>query len=93
MVNGMDDLLLLSVILLMGICVILLILNLFTYKTTKNKKILIVSGVFILFFVQALLIFLSEFWDSIEFIKEARILLFIDFLAVFIIYVATVKSP
>ena len=93
MVNGMDNLLLLSVILLMGICAILLILNLFTYKTTKNKKILIVSGVFILFFIQALLIFLSEFWDSIGFIKEARILLFIDFLVVFIIYVATVKSP
>jgi hypothetical protein len=93
MVNDMDNLLLLSVILLMGICAILLILNLFTYKTTKNKKILIVSGVFILFFIQALLIFLSEFWDSIGFIKEARILLFIDFLVVFIIYVATVKSP
>jgi hypothetical protein len=89
----MDDLLLLSVILLMGTCIILLILNLYTYKSTKNKKVLIVSGVFVLFFIQAFLIFLSEFWNSIEFIKEARFLLFIDFLVVFIIYAATVKSP
>jgi hypothetical protein len=93
MVNGMDDLLLLSVILLMGICIILLILNLYTFKNTKNKKVLIVSGAFVVFFVQALLVFLSEFWDYVEFIKEVRILLFIDFLVVFIIYLATVKSP
>lgn len=93
MVNGMDDLLLLSVILLMGICIILLILNLYTFKNTKNKKVLIVSGAFVVFFVQALLVFLSEFWDYVEFIEEVRILLFIDFLVVFIIYLATVKSP
>lgn len=89
----MDDLLLLSVVLLMGICMILLILNLYTFKNTRNKKVLIVSGVFIVFFIQALLVFLSEFWDSIEFIKEARMLLFVDLLAVLIIYIATVKSP
>jgi len=77
----------------MGICMILLILNLYTFKNTRNKKVLIVSGVFIVFFIQALLVFLSEFWDSIEFIKEARMLLFVDLLAVLIIYIATVKSP
>ncbi|UCG68385.1 MAG: hypothetical protein JSV09_11285 [Thermoplasmata archaeon] len=88
----MDNLLLLSVILLLGICLILLILNIYTYKTTKNKKVLIVSGVFVLFFVQAFLVFLSELWNSFEFIKEARILLFIDLLVVMIIYLATVKS-
>ncbi len=89
----MDDLLLLSEILLMGICIILLIMNLYTYKNTKNKKILIVSGIFILFFIQALLLFLSEFLDEIDFIKEVRILLLIDLLVVLIIYIATVKSP
>jgi hypothetical protein len=89
----MDDLLLLSEILLMGICVILLLMNLYTYKNTKNKKVLIVSGIFILFFIQALLLFLSEFWDSFGFMKEVRILLLIDLLAVLIIYIATVKSP
>ena len=48
----MDDILLLSVILLMGICLILLVLNLYTYKVTKNKKVLIISGLFVIFFVQ-----------------------------------------
>ena len=89
----MDDLLLLSEILLMGICIILLIMNLYTYKNTKNKKILIVSGIFILFFIQALLLFLSEFLDGIDFVKEVRVLLLIDLLVVLIIYIATVKSP
>ena len=93
--NGdlLDDILLLSVILLMGICVILLVMNLYTYKTTKNKKVLIVSGIFLLFFFQALFVFIAEVWDVIEFIKEARVLLFIDLLVVLIIYAATVKSP
>ncbi len=89
----MDDLLLFSEILLMGICIILLLMNLYTYKNTKNKKILIVSGIFILFFLQALFLFLSEFWCSFDFMREVRVLLFIDVLVVLIIYIATVKSP
>lgn len=91
--DKLDDILLLSEILLMGICVILLITNIYTFKMTKNKKVLIVSGVFVLFFFQALLVFISEFWKVIEFVKEARILLLIDLLVVLIIYAATVKSP
>lgn len=89
----MDNLLLLSVILLMGICILLLVLNIYTYKVTKNKKVLIVSFAFLLFFIQALFVFLSEILDTLEFIKEVRILLFIDLLVVLIIYIATVKSP
>lgn len=90
--DKMDDVLLLSEILLMGICIILLIMNLHTYKVTKNKKILIISGIFVLFFIQALLVFLSEFWQAIEFMKQARVLLFVDLLVVLVIYMATVKS-
>ena len=90
--DKLDNILLLSVILLMGICIILLILNLYTYKVTKNKKVLIVSGIFVLLFFQALLVFVSEFWDAIEFIKEVRVLLFIDLVVVLILYIATVKS-
>ena len=88
----MDDLLLLSEILLMGICIILLIMNLYTYKITKNKKVLIVSGIFVLFFLQALFLFISEFWEAIKFVGEPRVLLFIDVLVVLFIYTATVKS-
>lgn len=88
----MDDLLLLSVILLIGICLILLVLNLYTYKVTKNKKVLIISGLFVIFFLQALLVFMSEFFDALEFMGETRVLLFIDLLAVAVIYAATVKS-
>ncbi len=90
--DKLDNILLLSVILLMGICIILLILNLYTYKITKNKKVLIVSGIFMLFFFQGLLVFISEVWDTIEFVKEVRVLLFIDLLVVLILYIATVKS-
>lgn len=90
--DKLDNILLLSIILLMGICIILLILNLYTYKVTKNKKVLIVSGIFVLFFFQGLLVFISEFWDAIEFVKEVRVLLFIDLLVVLILYIATVKS-
>ena len=90
--DKLDDILLLSEIMLMGICMILLILNLYTFKVTKNKKILIISGIFVLFFIQALLVFISEFWEVIEFIKDVRVLMFIDLLVVLIIYIATVKS-
>lgn len=88
----MDDLLLLSVILLMGICLILLVLNLYTYKVTRNKKVLIISGLFVIFFVQALLVFMSEFFEALEFIRETRILLLVDLIAVAVIYAATVKA-
>jgi len=87
-----DNVLLLSVILLMGISLILLILNLYTYKVTKNKKVLVISGLFVIFFVQALLVFLSEFFEELEFMRETRILLLVDLLAVAIIYAATVKA-
>jgi len=88
----MDDLLLFSEIILMGVCVLLLIMNLYTYRRTKNRKVLIVSGMFILFFIQALMALLSEFIEIFDFIKEARVLIFVDVLAVIIIYAAIVKS-
>ena len=88
----MDNLLLFSEILLMGICILLLILNIFTYRLTGNKKVLIVSGVFILLFLQALMGFLSEFYTAFEFMKEARSFMFVDFLVVLIIYTATIKK-
>ncbi len=88
----MDDILLLSVILLMGVSAILLLMNLYTYKTTKNKKVLIVSGIFILFFIQALLVFLAEFIETLESVRETRTLLIIDVLILFVLYAATVKS-
>ena len=47
---------------------------------------------FILFFIQALMVLLSEFIGTLDFIKEARVLIFVDVLAVIIIYVAIVKS-
>jgi hypothetical protein len=80
------------VILLMGLSLILLILNLYTYKVTKNKKVLIISGLFIIFFLQALFVLLSKFIVGFEFMRETRILLLVDLLAVTIIYAATVKT-
>ncbi len=88
----LDDILLLSIILLMGICLILIVMNLYTYKLTKNKKVLIITGIFILFFLQALLVLTAEFVDQFELIKEARALMLIDVMVVLIIYAATVKS-
>jgi hypothetical protein len=87
-----DDILLLAVILLMGVSIILLLMNLYTYKTTKNKKVLIVSGIFVLFFLQGLLVFLSEIVEGLDIMKEVRTLLLIDVLVVLIIYAATIKS-
>lgn len=89
----MDDTLVLSIVLLMGTCLILLIMNLFTYRISKNKKVLIISGIFILLFLQALLVLVAEVWDVLEFIQEPRSLMLIDVLVVLIIYAATVKSP
>jgi len=67
-------------------------MNIYTYRITKNKKVLIVSGLLVIFFLQGLLAFLSEFLGWLDFIKELRILMFVDVLAVLIIYAATVKS-
>jgi len=88
----MDNLLLLSEILLMGICLILLSMNLYTFRLTGNKKVLIISGIFVLLFIQAALALSSEFISSLEPITEARSLMFIDVLVVLIIYMATAKS-
>ena len=82
----------LSEILLMGTCLILLGMNIYTYRLTKNKKVLIASGIFVIFFLQGLFAFFSEFLDLFDFSKEARVLMFVDVLAVLIIYAATVKS-
>jgi hypothetical protein len=87
-----DNILLLSIILLAGICLILVVMNLYTYGITKNTKVLIISGIFILFFIQALLVLTAEFIDQLEFITEPRSLMMIDVLVVLIIYAATVKS-
>ena len=76
----------------MGACLILLILNLFTYRLTSNKKVLIVSGIFILLFIQALLAFSSEFLPALDFINEPRSFMMIDVLVVLVIYTATIKS-
>jgi len=87
-----DNVLLLSIILLAGICLILVVMNLYTYKITKNSKVLIISGIFILFFIQAALVLSAEFIDQLEFITEPRSLMLIDVLVVMVIYAATVKS-
>ncbi len=87
----MDDILLLAVILLMGISIILLFMNIYTYRSTKNKKVLIVSGVFVLFFMQGLLVLLSEVIDGLGIMQEVRTLLLIDVIVVLIIYIATIK--
>jgi len=88
----MDDLLLISEILLMGICIVLFSLNLYTYRLTSNRKVLFASVIFIILFIQGLLAFLSEFSSGLEFIKEARSLMFIDVLVVMVIYLASVRS-
>ena len=88
----MDDLLLISEILLMGICIVLFSLNLYTYRLTKNMKVMFASMIFIILFLQALLAFLSEFFSSLEFITEARSLMFIDVLVVMVIYLASMRS-
>ena len=88
----MDSLLLLTEILLMGISLILLFLNMHTYRLTGNKKVLIICGVFILLFIQALLALLSEFASSLEAMQEARSLMLIDLLVLLVIYTATSKS-
>jgi hypothetical protein len=87
-----DDILLLAVILLMGISIILLLMNLYTYRSTKNKKVLIVSGVFVLFFIQGLLVLLSEVIEGLEIMQDIRTLLLVDVLVLLIIYIATVKQ-
>ncbi|UCH89045.1 MAG: hypothetical protein JSV49_12570 [Thermoplasmata archaeon] len=88
----MDDLLLFSEILLMGICIVLLILNIYTYRLTSNKKVLMISVIFIILFLQALLALLSEFHSSLEFIQEPRVFMLVDVLVVLVIYTATVKA-
>ena len=88
----MDNLLLFSEILLMFSCLLLLVINLYSYRVTRNKKILIASVLLVLFFLQALLAFVSEFVGWLGFMKETRVLMFVDVLAVLVIYLAIMKS-
>ena len=88
----MDNLLLFSEILLMAISLLLLIMNLYTYRLTKNKKVLIASAFFVIFFLQGLFAFLSEFVGVLDFFIEPRVHMFVDLLAVIVIYAAIVKK-
>jgi hypothetical protein len=67
-------------------------MNLYTYRSTKNKKVLIASGIFVLFFLQGLLVLLSEVVEGLEIMLDIRTLLLMDVIVVLIIYLATVKQ-
>ena len=88
----MDSILLLAQVILFGTSLLLLALNIYTYRITGNTKVLVAGGAFAVFALQALLLFFSEFVAGLSFMARPRTLLMINTIAVIIFYAATVRT-
>jgi hypothetical protein len=76
------------VILLAGLAMLLFVVSLISYRRVKNKKILLISIAFLLFFIKALLLItsiLANTWS--EFGMRAELLIF-DVIIVVMLYLS-----
>jgi hypothetical protein len=88
----MEELTLYFEISIIGIVLILFILTMFSYRLSKNPKILILSMAFIFFAVKIILLIASEFHSTFEDFGDINSILFFDFIIVLIIYFSLIKK-
>ena len=75
-----------------GITFLLFIMTLFSYRLSKNPKVLILSLAFLFFAVKVIMLLISEFVDFVEWFGTIDALLIFDFIIVLIIYFSLIKK-
>ena len=88
----MEELTLYLEISIIGIALLLFVMTLFSYKLSKNPKVLILSLAFLIFSVKIIMLFVSEYFESIDWFGTLNSLLIFDFIIVLIIYSSLIKK-
>ena len=88
----MEELTLYLEISIIGITLLLFILTIFSYRLSKNPKVLILSMAFLIFAIKVLLLLASEFFKLLQIVGIINGLLIFDFLIVLIIYFSLIKK-
>jgi hypothetical protein len=66
--------------------------SILSYYKSKNKKLLFVSTVFLLFFIKGVVLSLSLFFSDLNNIITIPILAFFDLIVLFLLFIATLKK-
>lgn len=88
----MEEITLYLEICIIGICFLLFILTLLSYRLSRNPKVLILSMAFLIFGIKIIMLLTSEYLDPIEWFGTVNALLIFDFVIVLIIYSSLIKK-
>jgi len=88
----MEELTIYLEISIIGIALLLFVMTLFSYKLSKNPKVLILSLAFLIFSVKIIMLLVSEYFESIDWFGTLNSLLIFDFIIVLIIYSSLIKK-
>ena len=67
-------------------------ISILSYYKSKNKKLLFVSTVFLLFFIKGVILSFSLFFSDLNNIITIPILALFDLLVLFLLFIATLKK-
>ena len=66
--------------------------SILSYYKSKNRKLMFVSTVFLLFFIKGVVLSLSLFFSDLNIILTIPILAFFDLIVLFLLFIATLKK-
>ena len=89
-VNMMESMLLYGF--LMVISIGLLIISIFSYTKSHNKKLLFVTAVFFIFAVEGIIMSISLFVDLPSYLISIRSICFFNLIALVMLFMATLKK-
>jgi len=88
----MEELTIYFEISIIGITLLLFIMTLFSYRMSKNSKVLILSLAFLFFAIKVIMLLISEFIDFAQWFGSIDAVLLFDFIIVLIIYLSLIKK-
>lgn len=88
----MEELTLYLEICIIGIALLLFVMTLFSYKLSKNPKVLILSLAFLIFSFKIIMLLAAEYFEPIDWFGTINSLLIFDFIIVIIIYSSLIKK-
>ena len=88
----MEELTIYFEISIIGITLLLFIMTLFSYRMSKNSKVLILSLAFLFFSIKVIMLLISEFIDFAQWFGSIDAVLLFDFIIVLIIYLSLIKK-
>jgi hypothetical protein len=69
----------------------LLTLSLLVYRKTRNNKMLVISMVFLIFFIKVLLYNISLYFSDIDFYESMTVVWIFDLIVLLLLYIASIK--